>query len=154
MIFETLTLPHGHQFDLRIKCLLELCSAHSSPSIWYATCPCLKNDPMGTPSDRKFYPGAWHRWQNENLIWYVLYLSFVRTHKIFKIGFVIEIKIFWPLPRAPGGGAKTIAVASSIYVSTSHTNFGWISSNSLGGDSITDRHTPTDGCDYNIPLDN
>ena len=30
-------------------------------------------------------------------------------------------------------------VASPIYVSNSHTKFGWISSNGLGGDSITDR---------------
>ena len=30
------------------------------------------------------------------------------------------------------------AVASPIYVSNSHTKFGWISSNCLGGDSIMD----------------
>ena len=34
---------------------------------------------------------------------------------------------------------KKCAVAQPIYVSNSHTNFGWISSNGLGGDSVTDR---------------
>ena len=42
-------------------------------------------------------------------------------------------------PRAPGGGSKNnFAVAGPIHVSNSHTKFGWISSNGLGGDSITD----------------
>ena len=71
----------------------------------------------------------------------------MRTHtkfgiKIFEIDFVLEIKLyltFCLLPRAPRGGAKNnCAVASPIHVSNSHTKFGWISSNSLGGDSITD----------------
>ena len=74
--------------------------------------------------------------------------------KIFEIDFVIEIKwylTFWPLPRAPGGGAKKkFDVARPIHVSNSHTKFGWISSNGLGVDSITDRQT--DGGDYNIPF--
>ena len=56
----------------------------------------------------------------------------MRTHtkfglKIFEIDFVIEIKYltFWPLPRAPGGGAKIFFyVARPIYVSNSHTKFG------------------------------
>ena len=92
-------------------------------------------------------PRAWPRRQNKKPVWYVLYLSFVRTHtkfgiKIFEIDFVIEIKwylTFWPLPRAPGGGVKKIYVARPIHVSISRTKFGWISSNGLGGDSITDR---------------
>ena len=55
---------------------------------------------------------------------------------------------FWPLPRAPGGGAKKkCAVAHPIHVSNPHTKFGWISSNGLGGDSVTDGRTDgrTDG---------
>ena len=49
---------------------------------------------------------------------------------------------FWPLPRAPGGGAKKkCAVARLIHVTNSHTKFGWISSNGLGGDSVTDGQT-------------
>ena len=106
--------------------------------------------PLGTPVPQSPTPGAWPRGQNENPVWYVLYLSFVRTHtkfciKIFEIDFVIEIKwylTFWPLPRAPGGGAqKKFDVALPIHVSNSHTKFDWISSNGLGGDSITDRRT-------------
>ena len=52
------------------------------------------------------------------------------------------------------GAKKNFAVARPIHVSNSHTKFGWISSNSLGGDSITDRRTDgrTDRGDYNIPL--
>ena len=40
-------------------------------------------------------------------------------------------------------GQKEFAVERHIYVSSSHTKFGWISSNGLGGDIITDR--PTEG---------
>ena len=36
-----------------------------------------------------------------------------------------------------------------IHVSNSHTKFGWILSNGLGGDSIKDRQK--DGGDNNIP---
>ena len=43
-------------------------------------------------------------------------------------------------PQGPRGrGQKKIDVARPIHVSNSHTKFGWISSNGLGGDSITDR---------------
>ena len=73
----------------------------------------------------------------------------MRTHtkfgiKIFEIYFVIEIKwylTFWPLPTAQGAGPKKNYVAHPIHVSNSHTKFGWISSNGLGGDSITDGRT-------------
>ena len=44
-------------------------------------------------------------------------------------------------------GPKNIAVARPIHVSNSHTKSGWISSNGLGGDCITDGQT--DGGDYN-----
>ena len=49
---------------------------------------------------------------------------------------------------------KKIYVARLIYVSNSHTKFGLISSNGLGGDSITDGRTDrrTDGGDNNIPF--
>ena len=53
-------------------------------------------------------------------------------------------------PQGPRGrGQKKSAVAHPIHVSNSHTKFGWISSNCLGGDSVTDRRT--DGGDCNIP---
>ena len=103
--------PSDENFTCILFCL-------SSPSIWYATWPCLKKKknltPWAPPVPQSPVPGAWPRQQNKNPILYVLYLSFVRTHtkfgiKIFEIDFVIEIKwylTFWPLPRAPGGGAK------------------------------------------------
>ena len=80
----------------------------------------------------------------------------MRTHtkfriKIFEIVFVIEIKWFLTPPQGPRGrGEKKFDVARPIHVSNSHTKFGWISSNGLGGDSITDGQT--DGGDYNIPF--
>ena len=44
-----------------------------------------------------------------------------------------------PPQGTKGGGAKTkCAVARPINVSNSHTKFGWISSNFLGGDRVTD----------------
>ena len=43
-------------------------------------------------------------------------------------------------PKSPGGGGKC-ALARPIHVSNSHTKFGWISSNGLGGDSVTDGRT-------------
>ena len=51
-----------------------------------------------------------------------------------------------------GRGQKKFDVAHPIHVSNSHTKFGWISSNGLGGDSITARRTngQTDGGEYNI----
>ena len=43
---------------------------------------------------------------------------------------------------APGAGQIIkCAVANPIYVSNTHTKYGWISSNSLGGDSVTDGRT-------------
>ena len=52
-------------------------------------------------------------------------------------------------PQGPRGrGKKIVYVARPIHVSNSHTKFGWISSNGLGGDSITDGQT--DGDDNNI----
>ena len=42
------------------------------------------------------------------------------------------------------------AVAYPIHVSNSHAKFGWISSNGLGGVSVTSGRT--DGGDCNIPI--
>ena len=59
-------------------------------------------------------------------------------------------------PQAPGSGAKKCVVARPIHVSNSHTKFGWISSDGLGGDRVTDRRKDgqtegrTDGGDCNI----
>ena len=45
-------------------------------------------------------------------------------------------------PQGPRGrGKKKCAVAHPIHVSNSHTKFGWISSNGLGGDIVTDGQT-------------
>ena len=117
MIFDLLTSPQGHQFYPRMKILLAFCSAHHScrfdmPHGWHDHVS--KNiflTPWAPPAHQSTDPGAWHRGQNKNPVWYVLNLSFVRTHtkfgtKIFEIDFeidfVIEIKwylTFWPHPK-------------------------------------------------------
>ena len=65
----------------------------------------------------------------------------------------IDIWPFGPSPGPQGAGPKKCAVAHPIHVSNSHSKFGWISSNGLGGDSVTDRQMDrrTDGGDCNIP---
>ena len=112
MIFDLLTSSQGHQFDPRIKNLLAFYSARHPlqfdmphDHVW------IFLTPWAPPAPQSPTPGAWPMQKNGNPVWYVLYLSFVRTHtkfgiKIFEIDFVIEIKwylIFWPLTRAPGG---------------------------------------------------
>ena len=50
----------------------------------------------------------------------------------------------WPFGPSPGhqvAGPKKYALAHPIYVSNSHTKFGWISPYGLGGDSVTDGRT-------------
>ena len=54
-----------------------------------------------------------------------------------------------PSPGPKGVGPKN-ANARVIHLSNSHTKFGCISLNGLGGDSITDGRT--DGGNYNIPF--
>ena len=150
MIFDLLTLSQGHQIDPRMKIL------HSALLVIPVDLIChmtrfekkKKLTPWAPSVPQSPTPGVWPRGQNKNAVWYVLYLSFVRTHtkfgiKIFEIDYVIEIKrylTFWPLPRDPVGGAqKKIDAARPIHVRNSHTKFGLISSNGLGRESITDR---------------
>ena len=54
-----------------------------------------------------------------------------------------------PMGWGQNGAQKKCAVAHPIYVSNPHTKFGWISSNGLGGDSVTDGQTDKGDC--NIP---
>ena len=58
-------------------------------------------------------PGAWPRRVNENPVWYVIYLSFVRRHtkiglKIFEIDFVIEIYWYLAFFAPPQGEGKKL----------------------------------------------
>ena len=68
-----------------------------------------------------------------------------------------DIWPFGPSPGPQGAGPKKCAVARPIHVSNPHNKSGWISSNGLGGDSVTDGRTDgqtdgrTDGGDCNIP---
>ena len=121
-----------HPKVTRMKILLAFCSAcYPVDLIYHMTMFEKKNflTPWAPPVPQSPTPGAWSRGQNENPFWYVLYLSIVRTHtkfgiKIFEIDFVIEIKwylTFWPLPRAPGGGAKKKLTLHAPFMSVTHT---------------------------------
>ena len=85
-IFDLLTSPQGHQFDPRMKRLLAFCSARHPrrfdmphDHVW------KKMTPWAPPVPQCPTHGAWPRGQNKNPVWYVLYLSFVRTHTKFGI---------------------------------------------------------------------
>ena len=62
--------------------------------------------------------------------------------------------MIFDLLTTPQGVGHFFTVARPMYVSNSHTKYGWISSNGLGGDSITDRRTDrqTYRGNYNIPF--
>ena len=97
MIFDLLTSPQGHQFDPRVKMLQFDLLVIPVDLICYMTMFEKKMfDPLGTPIAPKSHPWGWSRRQKKNPIWYVLYLSFVRTHtkfgiKIFEDDMVTEI---------------------------------------------------------------
>ena len=131
MIFNLLTSSKAHQFDPRMKILLSFCSACHPwfdmlhEHVWKknnrqqrrrmqvksAMLYRIVHYLVAIPVTPFLIPVRTSREeeeeQNENPIWYVLYLSFVRTHtkfgiKIFEIDFVIEIKwylTFWPHPK-------------------------------------------------------
>ena len=100
MIHDLLTSPQGYLFDPRMTSLLAFYSARhprrfdmAHDHVWKK-----KLTPLGTPAPKSPTQGAWPRWQNENPVWYVLYLSIVRTHtkfgiKIFEIDILSDI---WP----------------------------------------------------------
>ena len=87
--------------------------------------------PHGTTNSQ---PSTWPRGPNENPIWYVIYLSFVRRYtkfglKIFEIDCNSDLMIFYLLapPQGPRGrGPKNGAVAYAFHVRNSHTKSGWI----------------------------
>ena len=94
IIFDLLTSLKGHQFDPSMKISLSFWSArYPRQLIWYATWPCLKIDPLGTPAPQSPIPGAWPRWQNENPVWYVLYLSFFLCTTHTKFGIKRSLKL-------------------------------------------------------------
>ena len=55
-------------------------------------------------------------------------------------------------PQSPRGRDQKCAVARPIHVRNPHTQFSWISSSGLGGDSVTDGRTDgrTDRGDCNV----
>ena len=49
-------------------------------------------------------------------------------------------------PQGPRGRGQKCVVAHPIHLSNSHTKFGWISSNGLGGDNVADGQTDRGDC--------
>ena len=165
MIFDFLTSPQGLQFEPRMTILFSFCSPNrfdmQHDHIW-------KIDPLhGHPSAQKSQPWGMTQateWKSR-LICFVPFIC-ENTYKVWYKNHDTESKwylTFWPFPRAPGGGGKNkFAFACPLYVSNSHTKFGWISSIGSGGESITDKRTDgwmggrtdgqTDEGDYNIPF--
>ena len=104
--------------------------------------------PHGTPKSHPWGMTQVAKWKSR----LICFKSFIceKTHKVWfknlwnwlsnwNLKIFNDIWPFGPSPRAPGGGAKKkCAVAHPIHVSNSHIEFGWISSNGLGGDSVTD----------------
>ena len=96
MIFDLLAPPQGPSWPRPKKWCR--CMWHSyknlTHQIWLNFGIFLTPQPPKVPWSPT--PGAWLRRPNENPVWYVLYLSFVRKHtkfgfKNFEIDFVIEI---------------------------------------------------------------
>ena len=82
---------------------------------------------MKIPSDM-FY--IFHVWEDKHSL----------VKKSLKLTLKLKYNDIWPFDPSQGpqgGGAKKYAVARPIYVSNSHTKFGWILSNGLG-DCVTD----------------
>ena len=105
MIFDLLTSLQGHKFDPRME--IAFCSARHPRRFECHMTMFDFFDPLCIPAPQSPTPGAWPRRQNKNPVWYVLYLSFVRTHikfgiKIFEIDFVIDSNwylTFWSHPK-------------------------------------------------------
>ena len=84
MIFDLLTSPQGHQFDPRMNSLLAFCSArHPRQFDMSNDHVCFFLTSLVPPALQSPTRRAWPRRLNKNPVWYVLYLSFVRTHTIF-----------------------------------------------------------------------
>ena len=151
MIFDLLTSPQGHQFDPRMKMLLAFssaCHSHQFDMLHDHVWKKKKFDPLGTPSAPKSHP--WGMTQATELKFRLIcFVSFIceNIHKVWYKNLWnwhgnrnLMIFDLWPHPKVTRGGAKFFfAVARPIHVSSSHSKFVWISSNGLGGDSITDR---------------
>ena len=97
MIFDLLAPPQGPRGlgpKKLCRCMCHWCKLLTH-QIWlnFGKKIFLTTQPPTVPPSPT--PGAWPRQRNENPVWYVLYLSFVRRHtkfglKIFEIDFVIE----------------------------------------------------------------
>ena len=98
-------------------------------------------------------PRAWPRPPNENPVWYVLYLSCVRRHKVWSKNLsnwlcnwnLMIFNDIWPFDPSPGpqgaGPKLNVPFHAPFMWATPHTKFGWIWSNGLGGDSVMDGRT-------------
>ena len=58
------------------------------------------------------------------------------------------LNYIWPFgpSQEPKGAGQKYAIERPIHVSNSHTKFGWISTNGLGGDRVMDGRTDWHPC--------
>ena len=106
--------------------------------------------PQSTPKSHPWGMTQAAKWKSR----LICFISFIceETHKvwfknlwnwlsIWNLMIFNDIWPFGPSPGPQGAGPNKCAVAHPIHVSNSHTKFGWISSNGLGGDSVMDGRT-------------
>ena len=134
-------LTPSHQFDHRVKILLAFCSTHHSHHIDMPHDHVRKNNLFCTLG----YPGVpksqhWDMTQaSEQKSHLICFISSIckNTHKVWYKNLwnwlcycnLLVFDLLTP-PQSPRGwGQNFFAVAYPIYVSNSHTKFGWILSN-------------------------
>ena len=86
MIFDLLPHPKVTSLTLGWKFYLHFVLLVIPVDLIYHMTMFEKNmlTPWAPPAPQSTTPGAWPRGHNENPVWYVLYLSYVRTHKVCK----------------------------------------------------------------------
>ena len=169
MIFDLLDPPQGPRGwgpnNCAVACAIDVSYSHTN-SGWISNKKLDHSTPHGTPKSDPWGMTQAREWKSR----LICFISFIceKTHKVWfknlwnwlcNWNWMIFNNIwpFCPSLRPQGAGQKKCAVAHHFHVSNSHTKFGWISSNGLGRDSVTDRRTDgqtdgrTDGGDCNIP---
>ena len=151
MIFDLLAPPQGprggDQNNCAVACAIDVSNSHTKSGWILEKTNFDHSTPNGTPMYDPLGMTQATEWESR----LICFISFIceKTHKVWFKNLLNwlcnwNLMIFyyiWPFGSSPGpqgAGPKKCAVAHPIHVSNSHTKFGWISSNGLGGDSVTD----------------
>ena len=158
MIFDLLAPPQGPRGrgpkNGAGACAIHVSNSHTK-SGWNSKKKFLTpQTPHGTPKSDPWGMTQAAEWKSR----LICFISFMceKTHKVWfenlwnwLCNWNLMIFDLLAPPQGPRGrGQKKYAVAHPIHVSNSHSKFGWISSNGLGGDSVTDgrRRLQYPGC--------